>query len=72
MSYHSVFQHQCLLIPFGHSNFALWDLFDAFVEAHGPVRDLLRAEGLEEKVGVISRFSSLAELMKDRDEMTKP
>ena len=33
------------------------------VEAHGPVRDVLRAEGLEERVGSISRLASLAELL---------
>jgi len=42
------------------------------VEAHGPVRDLLRAEGLEEKVGVINRFSSLAELLNDQEATTSP
>lgn len=33
------------------------------VEAHGPVREILRAEGLEEKVGSISRLESLADLL---------
>jgi len=33
------------------------------VEAHGPVRDMLRAEGLEERIGPISRRASLAELL---------
>jgi high affinity sulfate transporter 1 len=33
------------------------------VEAHASVRDLLRAEGLEERVGAISRLTSLAEVM---------
>jgi high affinity sulfate transporter 1 len=31
------------------------------VEAHGPVREILRAEGLEQLVGAITRHSSLAE-----------
>src|SRR5262249_386663 len=31
------------------------------VEAHGPVREVLRAEGLEQLVGPITRYSSLAE-----------
>jgi high affinity sulfate transporter 1 len=33
------------------------------VEAHASVRDLLRAEGLEERVGAITRRASLAELV---------
>ena len=33
------------------------------VEAHGPVRDVLRAEGLEQHVGSITRRQSLAELV---------
>lgn len=33
------------------------------VEAHGPVREMLRAEGLEEKIGPISRLESLAHLL---------
>jgi hypothetical protein len=33
------------------------------VEAHGHVRDVLRAEGLEARVGSISRRGSLAELV---------
>ena len=33
------------------------------VEAHGPVRDILRAERLEELVGSITRHTSLAELI---------
>jgi high affinity sulfate transporter 1 len=33
------------------------------VEAHGPVREVLRAEGLEERFGSISRRASLAELL---------
>ena len=36
------------------------------VEAHGPVRDILRAEGLEELVGSITRYASLAELLDER------
>jgi high affinity sulfate transporter 1 len=32
-------------------------------EAHGPVREILRAEELEERVGVISRHNSLADLV---------
>jgi high affinity sulfate transporter 1 len=33
------------------------------VEAHGPVRDVLRAEGLEELVGSISRHASLTDVL---------
>jgi sulfate permease, SulP family len=36
------------------------------VEAHAPVRDLLRAEGLHELVEGISRFSSLAEVVNQK------
>jgi high affinity sulfate transporter 1 len=39
------------------------------VEAHAPVRDLLRAEGLEERIGHISRRASLAEAL---DEPASP
>jgi high affinity sulfate transporter 1 len=35
------------------------------VEAHGPVRDVLRAEGLEALVGSISRHNTLATLLDD-------
>ncbi|MGE3776744.1 MAG: SulP family inorganic anion transporter [Pirellulaceae bacterium] len=37
------------------------------VEAHGPVRDLLRIEGLEERVGAITRLSSLAEVIDEKE-----
>ena len=33
------------------------------VEAHGPVREILRAEGLEQLVGTISRRNSLAQAL---------
>lgn len=35
------------------------------VEAHASVRDLLRAEGLDEKVGAINRYTSVADLIED-------
>src|SRR5262249_50371629 len=35
----------------------------AIVEAHASVRDLLRVEGLDEKVGPINRFTSIADLV---------
>jgi high affinity sulfate transporter 1 len=40
------------------------------VEAHGPVREVLRAEGLEELVGEISRHATLAELVERRGQGT--
>jgi len=33
------------------------------VEARGATRDLLRAEGLEQKIGQIDRFSSVADVI---------
>ena len=33
------------------------------VEAHGPVREVLRAEGLEDRVGTITRLESIADLV---------
>ena len=44
-----------------HEEFATGEVDFKVVEAHGPVRDLLRAEGLEDLVGSISRHHSLAE-----------
>jgi len=35
------------------------------VEAHALVRDLLRAEGLEEKVGPINRYASIEDVVED-------
>ena len=46
-----------------HEELAASNVELKLVEAHGPVRDLLRAEGLEHRVGSISRFASLAELL---------
>lgn len=37
------------------------------VEAHGNVRDVLRAEGLEARVGSITRFQSLAEAVQESE-----
>jgi anti-anti-sigma factor len=42
------------------------------VEAHGPVRDLLRLEGLEERVGLITRRSGLAEAIAESSEVGIP
>ena len=38
------------------------------VEAHGPTRDLLRAEGLETLVGSITRYGCIAELIAEWNE----
>jgi MFS superfamily sulfate permease-like transporter len=46
-----------------HDELGAADVDFKIVEAHGPVRDMLRAEGLEERVGSISRLASLAELL---------
>lgn len=37
------------------------------VEAHGHVRDVLRAEGLEQRVGSITRYHSLAEAVQEAE-----
>jgi SulP family sulfate permease len=37
------------------------------VQAHGNVRDVLRAEGLEERVGFINRHQSLAEVVQEAE-----
>src|SRR5262249_25651202 len=41
------------------------------VEAHAPVRDLLRAEGLDEKIGPINRFTSVADLIENYQQQNK-
>lgn len=41
------------------------------VEARASVRDLLRAEGLDEKVGAISRFMSVADLIENFQQQSK-
>ena len=46
-----------------HDELAARGLDFKIVEAHGPVRDVLRAEELEERIGPISRRVSLAELL---------
>lgn len=40
-------------------------------EAHAPVRDLLRAEGLDEKIGPINRFTTVADLIERFQQQTK-
>jgi hypothetical protein len=42
------------------------------VEARSAVRDLLRAEGLEEKVGRIDRFTTLADAIEDFQRRAAP
>jgi len=44
-----------------HAEFAVTNIAFKIVEAHGPVRKMLRAEGLEALFGPITRYSSLAE-----------
>jgi high affinity sulfate transporter 1 len=40
-------------------------------EAHAPVRELLRAEGLDEKIGPINRFISVADLIENFQQQSK-
>ena len=42
------------------------------VEAHGPVREMLRAEGLEQRVGSISRKISLADAVAEHEAHRQP
>jgi SulP family sulfate permease len=46
-----------------HEELAVMGVDFKLVEAHGPVRDILRAEGLEERLGAITRRHSLAALL---------
>lgn len=46
-----------------HKEFAATNVDFKVVEAHGPVRDLLRAEDAEGELGTITRFTSLAQLL---------
>ena len=48
-----------------HHELAAANVDFKIVEAHGPVRDLLRAEGAEEDIGSINRFSSLAQVLSE-------
>jgi high affinity sulfate transporter 1 len=52
-----------------HTEFTESGISFQVVEAHGPVREMLRAEGFEERVGPITRLESLADLL---DERNKP
>ena len=53
-----------------HEELAAANVDFKIVEAHGPVREILRAEGLEELVGAITRHASLAELLEKNDVTT--
>lgn len=46
-----------------HGDFIALGVDFKIVEAHGPVREVLRAEGIEELVGSITRFASLADAL---------
>jgi high affinity sulfate transporter 1 len=50
-----------------HEALALRHVDLKLVEAHGLVRDILRAEGLEDAVGSITRHSSLARLLDEQN-----
>ena len=49
-----------------HSELAARGITLRIVGAHGRVRDLLRADGLGEKVGGLDRFVSLEDLLEGR------
>jgi len=49
-----------------HQELSTTNVRFVLVEAHGPVRDTLRAAGLDELVGAITRFSSLAEVIEQK------
>lgn len=53
-----------------HEELAALGLDFKIVEAHGPSRELLRAEGLEERVGSITRYSSLADIIAESAGLT--
>jgi SulP family sulfate permease len=46
-----------------HEDFLARNIDFKVVEAHGPVREVLRAEGLEGRVGTITRLESIADLL---------
>jgi SulP family sulfate permease len=46
-----------------HEEFQARGVTFKIVEAHGPVREMLRKEGLEQKIGTITRLESLADLI---------
>jgi len=48
-----------------HRELARRDIALRLVEARSSVRDILRLEGVEEKVGRIDRFRSLADVVED-------
>jgi high affinity sulfate transporter 1 len=46
-----------------HDELAVAGVNFKIAEAHGPVREILRAEGLEQRVGSITRYDSLGDLV---------
>jgi MFS superfamily sulfate permease-like transporter len=48
-----------------HAQLAAKGCLLRFVNAHAPIRDLMRAESLEEKVGKIGRYDTLASVIED-------
>lgn len=55
-----------------HKEFAATNVTFKVVEAHAPVRDLLRAEGVEGELGSITRFASLEQLLADNSASVQP
>jgi MFS superfamily sulfate permease-like transporter len=51
-----------------HTELAAHQIDLRIVEAHATIRDMCRAEGLESLFGSINRFTSLAELLGERQE----
>ena len=50
-----------------HEEFAATKVDFKIVEAHGPVREMLRAEGLETLLGPITRHTSLADVIAEQE-----
>jgi MFS superfamily sulfate permease-like transporter len=50
-----------------HEELAAAQVDFKMVEAHGPVRDALRAERLDDRVGVITRYISLSDAIADHE-----
>jgi high affinity sulfate transporter 1 len=53
-----------------HEELLAMDIELKIADAHGPVRELLQAEGLEERVGSITRHGSLADLVAESPGVT--
>jgi MFS superfamily sulfate permease-like transporter len=54
-----------------HQELAAIHIDFKIAEAHGPVREILRAEGLEPLVGSITRYATLAELIDHSQQVDK-